>query len=72
MGGQPSGVAGVSMLRWRVEEMSCPDGQRQLTQGLVCQPKELGVYPDRDGKPLKDFEQGCVAVSVSCFLDHLG
>lgn len=35
-GGQPSAVAGASMLRWRAEEMSRLDGQ-----GLVCQPKSL-------------------------------
>lgn len=35
-GGQPSAVAGASMLRWGVEEMSCLD-----EQGLVCQPKSL-------------------------------
>lgn len=42
------------------------------TQGLVCQLRGLAVYPDTDGKPLKDSGQGCVPVRFSCFIDHFG
>lgn len=69
---QLCGVAAVLTPGWRAEEMSFRDGQGLLTQGLVCQPKELRAYPDEMENHRRILGQGHGVVSLSHFLGHFG
>lgn len=67
------GGGGYICCCWSINvEMESGGDESSRWAGSCLPTKELTVYPDGDGKPLKDFGQGCVIIRFSCFIDHFG